>query len=127
MKSKYEQSLESVRRFIAISEKELELYYRHVALYGDPSTRNSDLLYADQARVLCNQGTDTSDRVEIETNHSISDDIITDGSDSEVNSDDEGIETDSHSISDDISTYISDLEEANSEDEVPQAEDNFGR
>nr|GLL47185.1 uncharacterized CRM domain-containing protein At3g25440, chloroplastic isoform X2 [Ipomoea trifida]GMD92560.1 uncharacterized CRM domain-containing protein At3g25440, chloroplastic [Ipomoea batatas] len=39
-KSKYEQSLESVRRFIAIAEKELELYYRHVALYGDPSDRN---------------------------------------------------------------------------------------
>ncbi|KAL2328862.1 hypothetical protein Fmac_022289 [Flemingia macrophylla] len=39
-KSKYEQSLESVRRFIAIAEKELELYYRHVALYGDPNNRN---------------------------------------------------------------------------------------
>ncbi|OIW08676.1 hypothetical protein TanjilG_03352 [Lupinus angustifolius] len=39
-KSKYEQSLESVRRFIAIAEKELELYYRHIALYGDPSNRN---------------------------------------------------------------------------------------
>jgi hypothetical protein len=39
-KSKYEQSLESVRRFIAIAEKELELYHRHVALYGDPSNRN---------------------------------------------------------------------------------------
>lgn len=39
-KSKYEQSLESVRRFIAIAEKELELYYRHVALYGDPSDRD---------------------------------------------------------------------------------------
>lgn len=39
-KSKYEQSLESVRRFIAIAEKELELYYRHVALYGDPNDRN---------------------------------------------------------------------------------------
>ncbi|ESQ51325.1 hypothetical protein EUTSA_v10016829mg [Eutrema salsugineum] len=39
-KSKYEQSLESVRHFIAISEKELELYYRHVALYDDPSNRN---------------------------------------------------------------------------------------
>lgn len=38
-KSKYEQSLESVRRFIAIAEKELELYYRHVALYGDPGSR----------------------------------------------------------------------------------------
>ncbi|ERN20366.1 hypothetical protein AMTR_s00066p00206210, partial [Amborella trichopoda] len=40
-KSKYEQSLESVRRFIAIAEKELELYYRHIALYGDPNLRNS--------------------------------------------------------------------------------------
>ncbi|XP_023526219.1 CRM-domain containing factor CFM2, chloroplastic [Cucurbita pepo subsp. pepo] len=39
-KSKYEQSLECVRRFIAIAEKELELYYRHVALYGDPNDRN---------------------------------------------------------------------------------------
>ncbi|CAI0543574.1 unnamed protein product [Linum tenue] len=39
-KSKYEQSLESVRRFIAIAEKELELYYRHIALYGDPNSRN---------------------------------------------------------------------------------------
>lgn len=39
-KSKYEQSLESVRRFIAIAEKELELYNRHVALYGDPINRN---------------------------------------------------------------------------------------
>lgn len=39
-KSKYEQSLESVRRFIAIAEKELELYYRHSALYGDPNDRN---------------------------------------------------------------------------------------
>ncbi|KAJ8550947.1 hypothetical protein K7X08_000317 [Anisodus acutangulus] len=40
-KSKYEQSLESVRRFIAIAEKELELYYRHVALYGDPNNRSA--------------------------------------------------------------------------------------
>lgn len=39
-KSKYEQSLESVKHFIAIAEKELELYYRHVSLYGDPSNRN---------------------------------------------------------------------------------------
>ncbi|XP_024022079.1 uncharacterized CRM domain-containing protein At3g25440, chloroplastic [Morus notabilis] len=39
-KSKYEQSLESVRQFIAVAEKELELYYSHIALYGDPSDRN---------------------------------------------------------------------------------------
>ena len=29
-----------MRRFIAIAEKELELYYRHIALYGDPNDRN---------------------------------------------------------------------------------------
>ncbi|KAI3826741.1 hypothetical protein L1987_00794 [Smallanthus sonchifolius] len=39
-KSKYEQSLEAVRHFIAISEKELELYHRHIALYGDPADHN---------------------------------------------------------------------------------------
>ncbi|CAM8885477.1 unnamed protein product [Rhodiola kirilowii] len=39
-KSKYEQSLATVRHFIAICEKELELYYRHIALYGDPNDRN---------------------------------------------------------------------------------------
>uniref|UniRef100_A0A7N0RDQ4 CRM domain-containing protein n=1 Tax=Kalanchoe fedtschenkoi TaxID=63787 RepID=A0A7N0RDQ4_KALFE len=39
-KSKYEQSLATVRHFIAVSEKELELYYRHIALYGDPNDRN---------------------------------------------------------------------------------------
>ncbi|KAF7026170.1 hypothetical protein CFC21_038294 [Triticum aestivum] len=44
-KSKYEQSLETVRRFIAISEKELELYYRHVALYGKPQPQNADLVH----------------------------------------------------------------------------------
>ncbi|KAF7040464.1 hypothetical protein CFC21_050367 [Triticum aestivum] len=44
-KSKYEQSLETVRRFIAISEKELELYYRHVALYGKPQPQNADLAH----------------------------------------------------------------------------------
>ena len=39
-KSKYEQSLESVRHFIAIAEKELELYYRHIALYGDSNSQS---------------------------------------------------------------------------------------
>uniref|UniRef100_A0ACD5WKH7 Uncharacterized protein n=1 Tax=Avena sativa TaxID=4498 RepID=A0ACD5WKH7_AVESA len=46
-KSKYEQSLETVRRFIAVSEKELELYYRHVALYGKPQSQNADLVHGD--------------------------------------------------------------------------------
>ncbi|KAH0918525.1 hypothetical protein HID58_026185 [Brassica napus] len=35
-KSKYEQSLESVKHFIAVAEKEIELYYRH----DDPINRN---------------------------------------------------------------------------------------
>uniref|UniRef100_A0A0D9X007 CRM domain-containing protein n=1 Tax=Leersia perrieri TaxID=77586 RepID=A0A0D9X007_9ORYZ len=46
-KSKYEQSLETVKRFIAVSEKELELYYRHVALYGNPQSQNVDSVYCD--------------------------------------------------------------------------------
>ncbi|PWA45674.1 putative CRM domain-containing protein, chloroplastic [Artemisia annua] len=43
-KSKYEQSLETVRHFIAIAEKELELYHRHIALYGDPAQRSGQTL-----------------------------------------------------------------------------------
>ncbi|KAJ9558695.1 hypothetical protein OSB04_013309 [Centaurea solstitialis] len=39
-KSKYEQSLESARHFIAIAEKELELYRRHIALYGEAADHN---------------------------------------------------------------------------------------
>ncbi|XP_074291966.1 uncharacterized protein LOC141618790 [Silene latifolia] len=45
-KSKYEQSLETVRHFIAISEKELELYYRHIALYSN--TYNQSVNTVDQ-------------------------------------------------------------------------------
>ncbi|GAB2292043.1 hypothetical protein Dimus_026290 [Dionaea muscipula] len=41
-KSKYEQSLETVRHFIAVSEKELELYRQHISLYGEPKKRNYD-------------------------------------------------------------------------------------
>ncbi|MQL74849.1 hypothetical protein Taro_007220 [Colocasia esculenta] len=48
-KSKYEQSLETVRHFIAVSEKELELYYQHIALYGDPRCRASDSSLVDQS------------------------------------------------------------------------------
>ncbi|XP_051145704.1 uncharacterized CRM domain-containing protein At3g25440, chloroplastic [Andrographis paniculata] len=51
-KSKYEQSLESVRHFIAIAEKELELYYRHVALYGDPADRDPKSIL-DPPRTEC--------------------------------------------------------------------------
>ncbi|KAI3963919.1 hypothetical protein MKW92_035681 [Papaver armeniacum] len=40
-KSKYMQSLEAVRHFIAVAEKELELQYRHVALCNGPSSHDS--------------------------------------------------------------------------------------
>jgi hypothetical protein len=39
--------LETVQRFIAVSEKELELYYRHVALYGIPQSQNGDQDHSD--------------------------------------------------------------------------------
>lgn len=39
-----------MRRFIAIAEKELELYYRHVALYGDPNSRDSNSACIDQGK-----------------------------------------------------------------------------
>ncbi|XP_057490448.1 uncharacterized CRM domain-containing protein At3g25440, chloroplastic-like [Actinidia eriantha] len=49
-KSKYEQSLESVRHFIAIAEKELELYYRHIALYGDLNNQSPNSFLDDPKR-----------------------------------------------------------------------------
>ncbi|KAL3507086.1 hypothetical protein ACH5RR_032468 [Cinchona calisaya] len=52
-KSKYEQSLESVRRFIAIAEKEIELYYRHVALYGDPNDWNPNSIFDKPRKIEC--------------------------------------------------------------------------
>ncbi|XP_058201906.1 uncharacterized CRM domain-containing protein At3g25440, chloroplastic [Rhododendron vialii] len=65
-KSKYEQSLESVRHFIAIAEKELELYYRHVALYGDPNNRGPNSI-VDSPRKLA-QGLKKVE-LEAETSH----------------------------------------------------------
>ncbi|XP_008800087.2 uncharacterized CRM domain-containing protein At3g25440, chloroplastic [Phoenix dactylifera] len=122
-KSKYEQSLETVRRFIAISEKELELYYRHVALYGDPNSRNSDLVYGDDGqghlkveagistltkeesvcstsddnlhKDLSNTEVDPDDTFEVDSSDSENDDIIAAISCSEVDSDDI-LESDSH-------------------------------
>nr|XP_017238209.1 PREDICTED: uncharacterized CRM domain-containing protein At3g25440, chloroplastic [Daucus carota subsp. sativus] len=57
-KSKYEQSLETVRHFIAIAEKELELYYRHIALYGDPTNRSPNSTYGSPVK-----GTERSKRI----------------------------------------------------------------
>lgn len=105
-KSKYEQSLDTVRRFIAISEKELELYYRHIALYGDPNRRNSDLVYGDQEKVHCKLESEKPLSLEEETRHSVSDASIhpseVDDSDddelrgTEVDSDDDLTEDEVH-------------------------------
>ncbi|GKE58882.1 uncharacterized CRM domain-containing protein, chloroplastic, partial [Tanacetum coccineum] len=50
-KSKYEQSLETVRHFIAILEKELELYHRHIALYGDPAQHSPNTISSGASEV----------------------------------------------------------------------------
>ncbi|KAL8139618.1 hypothetical protein V2J09_005639 [Rumex salicifolius] len=55
-KSKYEQSLESVRHFIAVAEKELELYYRHIALYGNPNCNSPNPPDADSRKNTANSG-----------------------------------------------------------------------
>lgn len=39
-KFKYEQSLEIVRYFIVVIEKELEFYYRYIVFYGNLEKRN---------------------------------------------------------------------------------------
>ena len=100
-KSKYEQSLETVRRFIAVSEKELELYYRHVALYGIPQSQKAVLVCGDdrEASLLkmgeLDQGKDQFPHVA--TDHfsdfhisdvSESDEEETSGSEYDVNDDD---------------------------------------
>ncbi|XP_073525879.1 uncharacterized protein [Phyllobates terribilis] len=76
-KSKYEQSLESVRHFISVAEKELELYYRHIALYGNPncnlpgtqSSKNSDHELSETRNEVdedyCLSGEDHTDDTEI--------------------------------------------------------------
>ncbi|RCV29133.1 hypothetical protein SETIT_5G459600v2 [Setaria italica] len=100
-KSKYEQSLETVRRFIAVSEKELELYYRHVALYGIPQSQKADLVRGDnrEASLLKMGGLDQAkDQLPyLGTNHfsdlhisdiSESDEEDTSGSEYNVNDDD---------------------------------------
>lgn len=112
-----------MRRFIAISEKELELYYRHVALYGDPSSRNADLVYGDVGqgnlksaagipaltneesvcsasddnlcKNLSNTEVDSDDTLEGDLSDAENDDVISAISCSEVDSDDI-LESDSH-------------------------------
>ncbi|KAL7114645.1 hypothetical protein ACP275_04G134000 [Erythranthe tilingii] len=89
-KSKYEQSLESVRRFISIAEKELELYYRHVALYGDPNNRDPKSIL-DQSK--------TSGKLEITNNNVDEDEIMSSGDLSCEDDDDSDMFSDSSSSS----------------------------
>lgn len=83
-----------MRRFIAISEKELELYYRHVALYGDPNSRNSDLVYDDKGKKPCHVQTETSYSRKEECADLTNDDISTDLSDAELDSEDDAVTED---------------------------------
>ena len=83
-----------MRRFIAIAEKELELYYRHVALYGDPNSRNPNLILDSPIK-----GSDKRKKVEMlhkethdSTSSGLSHDLSTmenDSTDQEVLSDTE--------------------------------------
>ncbi|XP_023751001.1 uncharacterized CRM domain-containing protein At3g25440, chloroplastic [Lactuca sativa] len=97
-KSKYEQSLESVRHFIAISEKELELYHRHIALYGDSSADHkcntvigSHQVLEENLDGLSNQELSASevDDDDDDDDLSLSDTSCTDESTSELDSCDE--------------------------------------
>ncbi|KAJ8493952.1 hypothetical protein OPV22_015673 [Ensete ventricosum] len=145
-KSKYEQSLDTVRRFIAISEKELEIYYRHVALYGDPNSRNADLVYGDGKQgphVRISEMPRSTENIKVNsTSHDASarlfdeENFSSTGDDdtSDDNSDDEICSSTSDDMSEDIcdeesvclshdtsSTSLSEAEsdsEVNSEDEV---------
>ncbi|RRT78786.1 hypothetical protein B296_00026030 [Ensete ventricosum] len=145
-KSKYEQSLDTVRRFIAISEKELELYYRHVALYGDPNSRNADLVYGDGKQgphVRISEMPRSTENIKVNsTSHDASASLFDeenfsstgDDDTSDDNSDDDICSSTSDEMSEDIcdeesvclshdtsSTSLSEAEsdsEVNSEDEV---------
>ncbi|XP_021609819.1 CRM-domain containing factor CFM9, mitochondrial isoform X4 [Manihot esculenta] len=88
-KSKYEQSLETVRHFIAVAEKELELYYRHIALYGDPNNRNPLSILDCPTNYL-----KESQNPEKQTDALSCDEVSTGDSETEVNWDTEEIEDD---------------------------------
>ncbi|TVU36944.1 hypothetical protein EJB05_18901 [Eragrostis curvula] len=109
-KSKYEQSLETVRRFIAVSEKELELYYRHVALYGIPQSQNGDLDYRDDRKASLlrmgepSQWTDQKDFSDLHISD-ISESSEEDNTSSEYDANDDDTEG---GISSDEETVISD-------------------
>ena len=109
-KSKYEQSLETVRRFIAISEKELELYYRHVALYGDPNTRNSDLVYDNKGEKPCSMETGISDPGKEDNTHTTNGDISEEPSDSELDSEDDMVTGDELDSDDELTEPETDSE-----------------
>ncbi|KAJ4822683.1 hypothetical protein Tsubulata_027247 [Turnera subulata] len=75
-KSKYEQSLETVRHFIAVAEKELELYHRHMSLYGDPNNGCSSSILSSP----------TDDSKESRNSEKRNDDLSSDVSDTEADS-----------------------------------------
>ncbi|KAL5990930.1 hypothetical protein ACLOJK_011835 [Asimina triloba] len=132
-KSKYEQSLESVRRFIAISEKELEIYYRHVALYGDPTSRDSNSCYVDQRKNSSRIG--RAKLIEEGNDDSICNGFSTDASEMTTDLEDEDfISTEVDSASEDISeaeidgeieTEVNSSREGMSDNEIESASEDI--
>ncbi|KAI4324315.1 hypothetical protein L6164_023866 [Bauhinia variegata] len=112
-KSKYEQSLESVRRFIAISEKELELYYRHVALYGDPNDRNPLSILDSPSRKTGNHGIHEKKNLDLNSDGFSSHDSETeaDSTDIELSETEDNFENGSLSISESDSEENSTLQD----------------
>ncbi|XP_010414518.1 PREDICTED: uncharacterized CRM domain-containing protein At3g25440, chloroplastic [Camelina sativa] len=103
-KSKYEQSLESVRNFIAIAEKELELYYRHVALYDDPNNRNPLSILDDSPSES--------------RNHHHQNELYLNSSDTDANSEDEDEDEELCEILDNGSSSSASAKEELSETEI---------
>lgn len=80
-----------MRRFIAIAEKELELYYRHVALYGDPSNRSAHSILDDSRSTRRKQNAEMG-----EENYSASESNL---SDLELSETDDNCSEDNQSLS----------------------------
>lgn len=78
-----------MRHFIAVAEKELELYYRHIALYGDPNNRNPLSILDCPTNYL-----KESQNPEKQTDALSCDEVSTGDSETEVNWDTEEIEDD---------------------------------
>ncbi|KAJ8755180.1 hypothetical protein K2173_018978 [Erythroxylum novogranatense] len=89
-KSKYEQSLESVRHFIAVSEKELELYYRHNSLCASQNN-NDPAFFSEEFKESGKSERESSDKIYNVVSHRPLK-VEIDSTDQEVSETDDGFE-----------------------------------